>query len=123
MKRTTLVVFVSVLLITPLVYANHAVDGKWEASVETRRGTQQVTFTFKAEGDKLTGTVTTPRGDSEIEDGKVMENSLSFKQKLSFQGRSMTFSYSGTLEGDEINFTREVEEMGRKTEFTAKRAQ
>lgn len=41
---------------------------------------------------------------------------------MSFQGREIIFSYSGTVNGDEIAFKREVEGMGRTSEFTAKRA-
>ena len=45
-----------------------SVDGKWTA--EGGRGGPQ-TFTFKADGNNVTGTLTTQRGDSPIADGKL----------------------------------------------------
>ncbi len=32
--------------------------GTWKASIETPNGAMENTFTFKVEGDKLTGTIT-----------------------------------------------------------------
>ncbi len=123
MKIVTAIALAAGLLMAPALFAEHAVDGKWKASVETPRGTQDVTFDFKEEDGKLTGTVSNPRGESKIEDGKVEGNAISFKQTMSFGDRSMTLSYSGTLDGDEIEFTRTMEGRGRTSKFTAKRKQ
>ncbi len=111
------------LRVTPAVRADHHVNDTWKGSVETPRGTRELTFDFMEEDGKLTGKVTTGRGESEIEDGKVEGTAISFKQTMSFQGREIVFSYSGTVDGDEIAFTREVEGRGRSSEFTAKRAE
>src|SRR5690348_1137646 len=47
------------------------VTGKWTAQVPGRNGnTREVTMNFKADGDKLTGTMGGQRGDAEISDGK-----------------------------------------------------
>jgi len=46
-------------------------NGKWTADITTPRGTQTVTFDFHIDGAALTGTVTTPRGDVDISNGKV----------------------------------------------------
>jgi hypothetical protein len=97
------------------------VDGTWEGTVEGRRGPQQVTFTLKAEGGKLMGKVSNRRGDSDIVDGKVEGDKISFKQKVTFQDRDITFLYTGTVMGDQIKMTRQVEGSGEPREFTAKR--
>ncbi len=47
------------------------VSGKWMAQVPGRNGQMRdTTFNLKADGDKLTGTMTGPQGDVEIKDGK-----------------------------------------------------
>jgi hypothetical protein len=47
------------------------VAGKWEMTNETPRGTQTSTFSFEQEGNILTGTVATPRGESPISSGSA----------------------------------------------------
>ena len=99
------------------------VSGKWLAQAPGRDGqTHEVTFNFKVDGDTLTGTVTTPRGDVEISDGKVSGNEISFTQTMQFGGNEVKLIYKGTLSGDEIKFTRTREGSERSQEFTAKRA-
>lgn len=99
------------------------VSGQWTADVPGRGGqTQTVTFTFKSNGSDLTGTVSNPRGESPISDGKVDGNQISFSQTVNFGGNEFKLRYKGEVSGDEIKFTREREGgEGRKQEFTAKR--
>lgn len=123
MRKITITVAVLSALLTFLALPALAagVDGTWTATVETPRGSQELTFTFKAEGAKLTGTVTGRRGESAIEDGKIEGDKISFKQTANFQGNSATIKYMGTVAGDEIKMTREIEGFGEPREFTAKR--
>ena len=100
------------------------VDGKGTAQVPGRGGqTRETTFTFKAEGEKLTGTVSGMQGDTPISDGKISGDEISFTLKLNFQGNEITFLYKGKLSGDEIKMTR-TRQGGDQPgqEFTAKRA-
>ena len=100
------------------------VDGKWTAQVPGRGGqTRETTFTFKAEGEKLTGTVSGMQGDTPISDGKISGDEISFTLKLNFQGNEITFLYKGKLSGDEIKMTR-TRQGGDQPgqEFTAKKA-
>ena len=117
---TTLFVALA-LALAPAAMADNHVDGKWKGTAETPVGSQDLTFEFMEVDGKLTGTVTTRRGESEIEEGKVMGNEISFKQTLNFQGREFVLLYTGEVDGDEIKFTREVEGRGRSNEFTAQR--
>lgn len=95
------------LVVAPAVCAAD-INGKWTAQVESPRGTSEVNFNFTAEGDKLSGAITDPRGESDISDGKIEGDTVSFKQILNF-GREITFTYTGKLSGDEIQFTRKME--------------
>ena len=47
------------------------VAGKWTASFETQIGTQNYTYEFKVDGQKLTGTAKSNFGEGKIQDGKV----------------------------------------------------
>lgn len=121
MKTLIAAVAVLTLATAPAALAEHPVDGQWEGEAETPRGIQEIAFDFTEADGVLTGTITTRRGESDIEDGTVMGNEISFKQTLSFQGREFVLAYTGELDGDEITFTREVEGRDRSQEFTATR--
>ena len=109
-------------------------SGKWVAQMPGRDGqTHESTFTFKADGETLTGTISGPRGDMEISDGKISGDQISFSQTMEFNGNTMKILYKGTISGDQITFTRTREGgggqgggQGRKgggpMQFTAKRA-
>jgi hypothetical protein len=103
------------------------VSGKWVAQVPGRGGqTRETTFNFKADGGKLTGTVSGMQGDNPISDGKVSGDDVSFTVALSFNGNDIKMTYKGKVSGDEIKFTRTVEGGGQTRppqEFTAKRSQ
>ena len=99
-----------------------SVDGKWTAEVPGRGGnTATTTFTFKADGSTLTGTVANQRGENPIQNGKVEGDNISFEQVLNFNGNEMRLNYKGTVKGDTIEMTREGG-RGPQT-FTAKKAQ
>lgn len=99
-------------------------NGKWTGDVQGRMGTQTLTFDFHVNGTTLTGTITTPRGDTPISNGKVDGDNVSFDQVIDFNGNSFTISYKGTADGDSIKFTRQFGSAGDRPpqEFVAKRA-
>jgi hypothetical protein len=102
------------------------VDGAWTASAAGPNGqTFEMKFNFKADGEKLTGTMSGPMGAgaAEIQDGTVQGDSISFKVKREFQGNAMVLIYKGKVAGDEIKFTSQREGSDRPPrEMTAKRA-
>jgi hypothetical protein len=93
-------------------------NGKWTASVETPRGTQTLTFTFHADGAKLTGTITSPRGDTDLQDGKIDGDTISFTQVMNFNGNEFKIVYTGKADKDTIKFTRQAGDRPAQ-EFTA----
>ena len=96
-------------------------NGKWTADIQSRRGTQTVTFDFHVDGSTLTGKVTTPRGDMDISNGKVDGDNISFDQVMNFNGNQMTITYTGKADGpDTIDFSRQFGDRPAMT-FTAKR--
>jgi hypothetical protein len=106
-----------------IAYASD-VSGKWVAQVPGRQGnTREVTITLKAEGEKLTGTVSGRQGDTPIADGKIKGDEISFTVTQTIQGNEVKTNYAGKVSGDEIKFTRTFGGGDRPpVEFTAKRA-
>jgi hypothetical protein len=99
------------------------ITGKWTAQVPGRDGqTREATFDFKVDGEKLTGTTTTPGGDVPISDGTVKGDDVAFNVAMSFNGNDVKLIYKGKVAGDEIKFTRQREGGDRVAEFVAKRA-
>jgi hypothetical protein len=94
-------------------------NGKWTAQVQGRNGMQTLTFDFHVDGAALTGKITTPRGETDITDGKVDGDNISFTQKVSFNGNDMTINYTGKADGDGIKFTRQAGDRP-AVEFEAK---
>jgi len=92
------------------------VTGKWRAEFTTPDGTQRVnTFTFKAEGGTLTGTVAGSQDETPIKDGKISGDSVSFTAERPFG----TMTYKGTVQGDEMKLTVQFSESN--FDITAKR--
>ena len=87
--------------------------GTWKWTQPGRNGNPgaELTLNLKADGDKVTGTLTTPgRGggdpvDTEISDAKLTGNQISFNVVRDFNGNSMTNKYEGKIEGDTITGT------------------
>jgi hypothetical protein len=97
-------------------------NGKWNASVESPRGTQTIAFDFHVDGAKLTGTVTSPRGSVDISNGKIDGDAITFDQVMNFNGNEFKISYAGKADGaDSIKFTRQMGDRP-AAEFTATRA-
>ncbi|MEP6676257.1 MAG: hypothetical protein ABJA78_13930 [Ferruginibacter sp.] len=58
-------------------------NGKWTGSLKTPDGNEfPLSFTFKTDGDKVTGTATGPNGDVAISDGKVKGSDFSFNVNI-----------------------------------------
>ena len=93
-------------------------NGKWTGQVPGRQGAaREATFTFKVDGDKVTGSMSSQQGDRPISEGKVSGDNITFVVE-SQRGKQ---TYTGSASGDEIKFKREGGQGGPQT-FTAKRA-
>lgn len=99
------VALVALLVAVPMQAQDADIAGKWETTRETQRGTMTSTFTFQVDGNKLTGTVGSQMGDTEISEGTVEGNKISFKMVMTRGDRTIEMVYSGTVEGDTITGT------------------
>jgi hypothetical protein len=92
---------------TARAFAATDVTGTWTADMTGPNGdAAHLSFTFKQDGTKLTGTITGPQGDPmAFSDGKVDGDKISFT--ISFNG--MTIKHEGVVAGDEIKLTTKSE--------------
>jgi len=88
------------------------VAGTWTAEFDTQVGIQKYVFTFKVDGEKLTGEAAAERMGEKatvpLTDGTVKGDQIAFTEALDFQGQKVPITYTGTIAGDEIKFTRKV---------------
>ena len=94
--------------------------GTWTWSRPGRNGgeAQKMTLKLKADGEKLTGSLTSPGrqgGDpvkTEISDGKVKGEEISFSVTREVNSNKMTTKYSGKVSADTIKGKAESERNG-----------
>jgi hypothetical protein len=99
------------------------VAGQGVAQQPGRDGqTREVTFTLKADGDNLPGTVSGRGGDTAISEGKISGDAISFVVERSFNEKKIRQIYKGQVSGNEIKFKVSTEGADRTIEMTAKRA-
>jgi hypothetical protein len=109
------------LLIAGLAFGAD-IDGKWTGNISGPDGGQgfTVTYTFKAEGNTLTGSTTGPGGSQiPLKDGKINGNNLSFSIVFDMGGQETKMDYKGVLSGDQIELSFEM--MGTPAKFVVKR--
>src|SRR5580693_410926 len=88
--------------------------GTWKGSFDFNGATVSLTFNLKTNGAAVTGTIDgLPTTASEIKEGKVDGDSITFW--------SMT-EYQGKIAGDQISFTMGTDDGGWSTDLVAKRS-
>lgn len=119
-RRTVFLIALAALVVAPVLAAD--VSGTWIAEFETPIGTLHYTYVLKVDGTSLTGTAKWEQGSSEISEGKVSGDEISFVENTSVEGMDLRISYKGKISGDEIKLTRVVGDFGTE-EIVLKRAQ
>ena len=95
------------------------VTGKWAFNVETSAGAGAPTFTFKQDGEKLTGHYTGTFGEADLT-GTVKGSDITFSFTVDAQGNSLKETYTGTVDKDTMKGKLVIEGFGEGT-FTAKK--
>jgi hypothetical protein len=86
------------------------ISGNWSGTMQMGDNPFTLTYAFKQDGEKLTGTVTTPQGQAlPLSDGKVVADKVSFFVQVDMGGNPTKFVSQGTIKGDEITLTTKVE--------------
>jgi hypothetical protein len=114
-----LTIAIAFFMITTTCFAAD-VDGKWSGTIATPTGTYEQAFTFKAEGSKLTGTLSVGGTETPITNGKIDGNNIAFALTLNYGNMPFTVAYNGVVAGDEIKLSGEAG-GGYRIEFVVKR--
>lgn len=98
------------------------IDGKWVGEIQGMDGSPtKISYTFKADGDKLTGTTSSPDGkEMAIKDGKINGNNISFSVSFDMGGQEMKLDMKGVLSGDNLKLSMDM--MGQTMDIPLKRA-
>jgi FKBP-type peptidyl-prolyl cis-trans isomerase 2 len=123
MKTLTIILTTLTLCVSGSLTAAD-VTGKWKSEFDTQIGHLKYTYEFKADGEKLTGKALREREgektETEIKEGKLSGDDISFAEFVKFQDNEIRIDYKGKISGDEIKFTRKVGDFA-TTEIVAKR--
>ena len=94
-------ILLSVLIVVAMATAAFAADvtGTWTASFDTQVGAQKYTYTFKVAGNKLTGKAKSELAmtETEITEGTVNGDDISFVENLNFQDMPLRIVYKGKM--------------------------
>jgi hypothetical protein len=114
MKRVlTPIVALAIIAAAHAARAKDDPSGEWKWQFMFNGQSVDLSLKLKLEGDKLTGTLTSPMGDVAIQDGQYKDGDLSFKVVRKGQdGTERTSKYSGKLSGDTIKGKVEFERNG-----------
>ncbi|MEM6537492.1 MAG: hypothetical protein AAF668_07145 [Pseudomonadota bacterium] len=97
-----------------------AVDGKWNITMNTPMGEQKGALDLKADGGALTGEMSGSTGTTQIEEGKVDGDKLTWNAKIT-SPMPMTLEFEGTVDGDSISGNVKLGAFGNAA-FTGARA-
>src|SRR5260370_42312522 len=79
------------------------ISGNWSGTMQMGDNPISLTYAFKQDGEKVTGSVTTPHGDAiPLSDGKIAGDKISFYVQGDMGGTPAKFSSEGLIKGGEI---------------------
>ena len=114
------VLFASSIMVMAQDASKIDVTGKWTFQVETSAGGGTPTFTFKQDGEKLTGHYSGQLGEADFT-GSVKGRDISLSFGVDVQGLQVDVTYAGTIESkDAMKGTVKLGVLGDGT-FSAKR--
>ena len=94
--KTILTAFLFLFIASSAIAAG--IDGNWIAKMSGPNGDEmEITFVFKVDGEKLTGSVKSPNGDVPISNGKIDGKRFSFD--VSFN--DMVIKHDCTMKEDD----------------------
>ena len=82
------------------------ITGNWAGTISVGDNQHDLTYTFKQDGEKLSGTVAPVGGEPiPLNDGKVQGDKVTFFVQANRGGTLTKFAMEGAIKGDEITLT------------------
>ena len=88
-----------------------AADGTWNLTMDTPMGERRSTLTLSTAGGALTGKQEAEGNTTDIADGSVNGNNLSWKVSIT-NPMPLTLTFSGTVEGNNLTGTADTGMFG-----------
>jgi hypothetical protein len=111
------------LAVTAVMLLAADAAGTWKGSFDFNGTTVSLTFNLKTNGAAVTGTIEgLPTEASEIKEGKVDGDSITFWSMTEYQGSPIKLVYHGKIAGDQISFTMGTDDGGWSADLVAKRS-
>ncbi len=109
---------------TTTAAATTDISGVWHAEFDTQIGMQKYDYTLHVDGTKVTGKanadVNDEKHETELQEGKLAGDTVSFVEPLKFGDNDLRIEYTGKIKGEEISFHRKVGDVATE-DFVAKR--
>jgi hypothetical protein len=125
MKKTAIILSTIGLLASICTAADIA--GQWRGEFDSQIGLQKYLFTFKTDGDKLTGHASSEvdgnKRESELKEGKITGDTIKFVETLNFNDNDIRIQYTGKVGTNGIAFHREVGDGIATEDFKATRVE
>lgn len=125
MKKTAIILS-TIGLLASIAYAAD-IAGQWRGEFDSQIGQQKYLFTFKTDGDKLTGKASSEvngeKRESDLKEGKINGDTISFVETLNFNDNDISIKYTGKVGTNGIAFKREVGDGLATEEFKATRVE
>ena len=96
------------------------VSGNWALTVETSAGTGNPSVEFKQDGETLTGNYSSQVFGEQKVTGTIKGNAITFGFTTSFQGSTVTVTYTGTADATSMKGKVALGDLGEGT-FTGKK--
>jgi len=77
-------------------------DGTWNTTMNTPMGAQNATLTLQTDGNTLSGKMDAQAGTTEIKDGAVDGDTLTWKADIT-QPMPITLEFTAKVDGDEMS--------------------
>jgi hypothetical protein len=111
---------IALLAVLHLASAADPINGTWQITGDVVGNPLNEVCTIKQDGTQLSGSCTGESGQAYDLTGEVKEDgTVTFKHGGEYQGTELTIVYSGTLTGQELKGTVNVQPFGVDGEFTA----
>jgi hypothetical protein len=102
MQRRQFAILTVLFGLLPVAAWASDITGTWVGSISGGGGDFTLTYSFKQDGDKLSGTVQGPQGDPlPLTECKIDGDKISFAVKVDMGGNAATFSSKGVIKGDD----------------------